>query len=135
MGYHNKDFDIKINLPDFGVIWKSFFPFKDITTLKIVRHWINEENDTVYIIVELPGFSKENIELLADEEKVVIKAQRNAFPAEKVAKALHDDLIKIRLEIPLKAKVNPQSAKAIMRNGLLLIQLKKKEIGMKIPLE
>lgn len=87
---------------------------------------VYEENDHVKVIAEVPGVEKENIDLNATEDMLVISVKA---PQRKYYK-----------EVELPAKVDPNSAKASYRNGVLEITLLKKEKkkgeeGVKIKVE
>ncbi|MDP2845154.1 MAG: archaeal heat shock protein Hsp20 [Candidatus Methanoperedens sp.] len=74
---------------------------------------IDEKNNELNITAEMPGIQKEDIELNATENEVVIKAQRSGRKYYK------------RENTP--CPVNPDSARAKYNNGVLEITLKLKE--------
>ncbi|BAA80959.2 small heat shock protein [Aeropyrum pernix K1] len=69
-----------------------------------------ERDDEVWIVADIPGANKDKIKVRATEDKVVIKAENGK---------------KYYKEVELPAKVDPKSAKASYRNGVLEIKLKK----------
>ncbi|MEB2836640.1 MAG: Hsp20/alpha crystallin family protein [Desulfurococcales archaeon] len=71
-----------------------------------------EEDDEVLVVAELPGVDKDKIKVRATEDRVIIKAENSK---------------KYYKEVQLPAKVDPASAKASYRNGVLEVKLKKKE--------
>jgi HSP20 family protein len=71
-----------------------------------------EEEDEVLVVAELPGVDKDKIKVRATENKVIIKAENSK---------------KYYKEVELPTKVDPTSAKASYRNGVLEIKLKKKK--------
>lgn len=71
-----------------------------------------EHDDEVLIVAELPGVDKDKIKVKATENKVVIRAENGK---------------KYYKEISLPAEVDPKSAKASYRNGVLEVKLKKKQ--------
>jgi HSP20 family protein len=83
-----------------------------------------EHDDEIIIVAELPGVDKEKIKVRATEDRVTINAE---------------DHRKYHKVVELPAKVDPNSAKASYRNGVLEIKLKKKESkkeeGVEIKLE
>ncbi|MEB3816563.1 MAG: Hsp20/alpha crystallin family protein [Desulfurococcales archaeon] len=83
-----------------------------------------EDDDEVIIVAELPGVEKDKIKVRATENKVIIKAENSR---------------KYYKEIDLPAKVDPSSAKASYRNGVLEVKLKKleskKEEGFEVKVE
>lgn len=74
---------------------------------------IDEKNNELYITAEMPGIQKEDIELNATGNEVVIKAQSQGRKYYK------------RENTP--CPVNPDSARAKYNNGVLEITLKLKE--------
>ncbi len=72
---------------------------------------VAEEDDEVVVVAELPGVEKEDIELNATERELVISVDTEKRKYYK------------RLELP--AEVDPKSAKASYRNGILEVRLKK----------
>ncbi|MCE4612577.1 MAG: Hsp20/alpha crystallin family protein [Desulfurococcales archaeon] len=71
-----------------------------------------EHGDEVWVVAELPGVDKDKIKVKAQENKLVIKAENGR---------------KYYKEVDLPAKVDPKSAKASYRNGVLEVKLKKIE--------
>lgn len=69
-----------------------------------------EHDDEIWVVAEIPGVDKDKIKVRATEDKVIIKAE-----GEK----------KYYKEVELPAKVDPRSAKASYRNGVLEVKLKK----------
>ncbi len=82
-----------------------------------------EHNDEIIIVAELPGVDKDKIKVRATEDKVIINAENHR---------------KYHKVVDLPAKVDPKSAKASYRNGVLEVKLKKesaKEEGFEVKLE
>ena len=73
----------------------------------------NETEEEIAITVELPGVSKEDIDIDASEQEVIIKVETDARNYYK--------------RLPLRSKVVPDSAKATYTNGILDLVLKKQE--------
>jgi HSP20 family protein len=73
---------------------------------------IIESDDSVSITLEIPGVDKDEIELRVEEDTVSINVDT---PQRKYFK-----------EVPLKAKIDPNTSKATYKNGVLDIILKKK---------
>ncbi|MEB3806586.1 MAG: Hsp20/alpha crystallin family protein [Desulfurococcales archaeon] len=69
------------------------------------------DDDEVWVIAELPGVDKDKIKVKATEKKVIIKAENGR---------------KYYKEVELPVEVDPDTAKASYRNGVLEIRLKKK---------
>lgn len=64
----------------------------------------------VYVTVELPGVLKDDVDLEATERSLSVVASRTGSPA-------------YRLQIDLPSPVDPESAKATCRNGVLDVTL------------
>jgi len=83
-----------------------------------------EHDDEIIIVAELPGVDKDKIKVRATEDKVIINAENHR---------------KYHKVVDLPAKVDPNSAKASYRNGVLEVKLKKKESkkeeGVEVKLE
>jgi len=72
---------------------------------------VMEEKDEVVVVAELPGVEKEDINLNATEDTLTISVDT---PQRKYYK-----------ELRLPTEVNPKSAKAQYKNGVLEVRLKK----------
>lgn len=72
-----------------------------------------EDEETITVLAELPGVSKDkiNVEVSEDKRKLYIKAS--------------DTNRKYYKEVDLPSPVDPESAKAEYRNGILEVKLKK----------
>lgn len=86
---------------------------------------INEKDNELNITAEMPGIGKEDIEVNATENEVVIKAESNGR--------------KYYKELNTPTQVDPDSAKAKYNNGVLEVTLSLKEPprtkGKKIDIE
>lgn len=83
-----------------------------------------EEEDKVKVIAEVPGVEKEDINLECSENSLVI--------------SVDTETRKYYKEVELPAEVDPQSAKASYKNGVLEVTLNKKRAkpkGQKIKIE
>jgi len=72
-----------------------------------------ETNEEVHVIAELPGVDRSDIHLDATENRLDIAAQ--------------NDLRKYSEHVELPVKVDPHSAKATYRNGVLEVKLRRAE--------
>ncbi|RLE84026.1 MAG: Hsp20/alpha crystallin family protein [Thermoprotei archaeon] len=89
------------------VITETIEPFTDVI----------EEEDKVRIVIDVPGVEKEDINVEAAEDEVVVSAARGDRRYRKV--------------IRLPVKVKPDTAKATYKNGVLTITIEKVEKGKK----
>ncbi len=80
-------------------------PFVDVV--------VNEKDQSLNVVAEMPGVQKEDIELQATEDSLTIKARNGDRNYETT--------------VPLNNLVVPDSAKATYRNGILEVVLKLKE--------
>jgi len=80
-------------------------PFIDVVT--------SDKDQTLKVVAEMPGVLKENIELQATENSLTINAQN------------HDR--NYDTNVPLSNPVDPATAKASYRNGVLEVVLKMKD--------
>jgi len=86
---------------------------------------VNEKEQSLKVVAEMPGVQKEDIELQSTEDSLTIKARNKDRNYETT--------------VPLNSPVEPNSAKATYRNGVLEVVLKLKEApkpkGMNIKVE
>ncbi|MET1160816.1 MAG: archaeal heat shock protein Hsp20 [Thermoprotei archaeon] len=85
-----------------------------------------ESDDEITVVAEIPGVEKDkiNLEVTEDRRKLIIRASNSNR--------------KYYKEVELPAEVDPGSAKASYKNGVLEVKLKKtgkKEAGFKIKVE
>ncbi len=90
---------------------------KKIVTSEVREPFVDviydDANNEVKIIAEMPGVTKDNIDVEASADSVHIKAE--------------DDKRKYETAVPLNTKIDPKSAKASYKNGVLEIRFKTKE--------
>lgn len=91
----------------------------------IVDTIVDEKDETVKLIAEMPGVEKTDVKILVDENKMVdISAER--------------DTKKYHIRVPLKHKVVEDSAKASYKNGILQLVFKladNKPTGKKVEVQ
>ncbi len=88
------------------VIKDSIEPFTDVF----------DEGDYYRVIIDMPGVDKKDIHVEATEDRLIVSTTGER---------------KYYKEVHFKEKVNPESAKAQYRNGVLTITIEKKEKGKK----
>ncbi len=81
----------------------------------IPKYEIQDDGDELVIIVEMPGVTKEEIDLNVTENYIDIKAEVNKENFQK----------KYQVRISLPCEVNPDKAKATYNNGILEITVPK----------
>lgn len=109
----------------FGNI-KRVGPRPRITEEREPLYDVYEEADKVIIYVELPGVEKEKIDLNVSEKMIIVKAS--------------DDNRRYYREITLPTEVEPSTAKAQYKNGVLEVKIDKKvkeekKEGIKVKIE
>jgi HSP20 family protein len=85
---------------------------------------INEEEDEIIVIAELPGTEKENIKLNANAHTLTISTKEETNAGHKFYK-----------EVSLPSAVNSDYAKARYINGILEVKLKKIRSGKQSNIE
>ena len=90
----------------------------------VYEQFVKKDTDELIVTVEMPGINRDDIELSVSDSRLVIATPN----VERRYKA----------DIDLKAQVDPQSAKASYRNGILSVTLRvkgKSNKGIKISVE
>ncbi|MFW9914426.1 MAG: archaeal heat shock protein Hsp20 [Candidatus Thorarchaeota archaeon] len=105
----NLDANGRPEFEQFGNMSENDQGFDRVTDERSPLVDVIEEVDIIRIIAELPGVSKEDIDLSAAENSVTIEARSSNR--------------RYRKEIELPGIVNPETAKARLKNGLLEIIL------------
>jgi HSP20 family protein len=80
-------------------------PFVDVVT--------NDKDQTLKVIAEMPGVQKEDIQLQATEDSLTVKATNNGR--------------NYNTTVPLDTPVDPETARASYKNGVMEVVLKMKE--------
>jgi HSP20 family protein len=113
-------FNLKFG-PDGKPIMDSFGnikpePYSGKSKVKSVREplvEVNEENDQIVVIAEVPGATKEDVEIKATSRSLTISTKEDSLS------------IKYYKEIELPTPINSDYAKARLQNGILEVKLKK----------
>jgi len=98
-----KDINKILNLLGIEPPYPTFETFEDDGDLKLL------------VILDLPGFNKENIELECWRKRIRIRGK---------TKITKDENREVNKAINLPEVVNPQTAKANLENGILKLELK-----------
>lgn len=101
---------------------------------------ISETDDELIVKADLSGFNKEDIAIRATENSLEIAAQHKEKKMEKTEKMFRAErrFGATRRAFTLPAAVNPETAKAEFKNGVLTVTLQKKEkkkVGKEIKVE
>jgi HSP20 family protein len=79
----------------------------------LIETVVDDKENVVKIAAEMPGVTKEDINITVSEDKVIISAEHGNK--------------KYYTEVPLSVAVDPNSAEASYNNGILEVRLKTKE--------
>ncbi len=92
-------------------------------TFREPRVDIVEDEGNIVLTVELPGMSKEDVELYVNRDSVTIKATKRM--KERREGAFYTSVSSFYKVIPLPEPVVPEETRATMKHGVLEIVLKK----------
>ncbi len=114
---------------------KEFEEMKQIMGIKRMPSYdIIEKEKELLIIIDLPGFSKKDVELEIGEDYVKVRASRERRKEGKYI--VSERSYSFYRSISLPYKVDVDNAKAKMKNGVLEITLPiKRKAGKKIKIE
>jgi HSP20 family molecular chaperone IbpA len=93
---------------------------------------LNETPEEYIVTVDLPGVEKEKIDLRISERKLYVKAPCSSIVARRRTSGKPLNYV---LEISLPGEVDVASAKARLKNGVLVVNLKKASRGFTIKVE
>ena len=106
--------------------WESSWPVGDITGEYPVD--IREDNGSIIIDAEVPGFKKDEIEVNLDHDVLKIKAERKMEKESEGTKYLSERrFTRIERAFTLPAPVDETKVSASLDNGILHLELHKKE--------
>ncbi|MGN6371176.1 MAG: Hsp20/alpha crystallin family protein [Phycisphaerae bacterium] len=94
---------------------------------------VHEDNDHFYVEAELPGFTKDDVDITLEDGVLTIRAERNQEnkqdPNKQNKQPLHIERRWVRFErsFTLPTAVNENSVKANLDGGMLTITLDKRE--------
>ena len=104
----------------FGNIDKKPYSKKaEVRDTRVPLVEVAEEETQIIVVAEMPGVTKEDIELKADVMSLTISTKEN-IPGRKYYK-----------EVALPSAINPDYAKARYTNGILEVKLKKPDVDSK----
>ena len=101
--------DGKPVVKEYGNVKPSLLPTSD-TREPIVDTIVDEKENVVKLIAEMPGVEKTDVKIVVENKTVNLSA-------------IHDEK-KYHVQVPLKHKVDESSAKASYKNGILQIIFK-----------
>ena len=115
--------DGKPVVKEYGNVKPGLLPTSD-TREPVVDTIVDENDKIVKLIAEMPGVEKSDVQIVVENKVVSISAE-------------HDQK-KYRAKVPLKNKVDENSAKASYKNGILQVVFKlveEKAQGKKVEVE
>ena len=115
--------DGKPVVKEYGNVKPGLLPTSD-TRQPIVDTIVDENEKVVKLIAEMPGVEKTDVQIVVENKVVSISAER--------------DQKKYHAKVPLKNKVDENSAKASYKNGILQLAFKlteEKPQGKKVEVE
>ena len=92
---------------------------------------LEEEDDKIVVTADLPCVDKDDISVRVKEKELVLKAKMRREMRFKSWGGAHRKISfnSFRKEISLPVPIDPDRAEANFRNGILKIEMKKKEAG------
>jgi HSP20 family protein len=108
---------------------RSFAPLESLEEVETFPVDISETENEIIVRADLPGFSKEDVSVNATENTLTIEAKRKEKREEKGEKfyRIERRYGNVRRVISLPTEIEPEKAKARMKDGVLEIFLPKKE--------
>ncbi len=115
--------DGKPVIKEYGNLKPGLLPTSD-TREPIVDTIVDEKEKVVKLIAEIPGVEKTDVKIVVENKTVDLSAEHNGK--------------KYHVKVPLKHKVDENSAKASYKNGILQItfqQIEEKSTGKNVEVE
>lgn len=89
---------------------------------------IHEDEDGLTVSAELPGFTKEQVDISIDNGVLTIAAQRNSTKQDEATTHLHERrFTRVRRQFTLPTSVDTTDVDASLADGVLTLRLKKKD--------
>ena len=86
---------------------------------------IVDKEDNIIVLVQIPGIPKENISVEIDDDKLTVKGERKETYEKYHSREIYYG--KLEKEIYFPIKIDKNSVKAELKNGILEIEIKKTE--------
>jgi HSP20 family protein len=111
-------FPLEMRMQEFGLLPVRYAPLDFI-----------DEGDHYLIHVELPGFTKENVEVRINSDGLTVKAKKETEKEDKKKNYLHRERAYSAFERTLSfpEEVDPAQAEGTMKEGVLELKVHKKE--------
>lgn len=116
----------------FDVMIRPYFPFETKMQMPTVRYApidFIDEGDHYKIHAELPGFTKENVEVQINSDGLSISAKKELEKEDKKKNFLHREreYSSIERAVHFPEEVDPSKAEGKMNNGVLELKIPKRE--------
>ncbi|MDD1699499.1 MAG: Hsp20/alpha crystallin family protein [Methanoregula sp.] len=111
-------FPLEMRMQEFGLLPVRYAPLDFI-----------DEGDHYLIHVELPGFTRDNVEVQIDSDGLTVKAKKETEKEDKKKNYLHRERAYSAFERTLSfpEEVDPAQAEGTMKEGVLELKVPKKE--------
>jgi len=126
----------------FSRLWSERSVFPEIEELKTPEIWeppvdIKETDTDIVIKTDLPGVSKDNIDIKISDDILEIKAEVKKKEEEKEEGYIRRERVykSFYKKVHLPAKVDPEKADAEYKDGVLTIKLPKTEVKKPVKIE
>ena len=120
----------------FDVLMRPYFPLEmqmlerpGALSTRYAPLDIIDEGDHYLVHVELPGFSRENVEVQIHSDGMSVRAKKEVEKEEKKKNYLHRERAYSAFErsLTFPEEVNPENAEGEIKNGVLELKVSKKE--------
>ncbi len=100
----------------------------DCNGMRVPLCEIVDKADLYELHVELPGIAKENVKVKAKSHSIEISAQKSKLTEEKKKGRIYTERSESSFyrQIPVPEEIIPQKVKSKVRNGILFVQLPKR---------
>ncbi|HOX35716.1 MAG TPA: Hsp20/alpha crystallin family protein [Methanoregulaceae archaeon] len=124
----------------FDVMMRPYFPMEarmqelGMLPVRFAQLDLIDEGDHYVIHAELPGFTKENVDVQINRDGMTIRAKKETDKEEKRKNYLHRERAYSAFErsVAFPEEVDPAKAEGKMNNGILELRVPKKELKPEI---
>ena len=127
-----RNFDEFWSMPPWRGHWmqrRGGFPMMPWKSMMMPSVDVEDRGKDYYVTADMPGYSKEDVNIDVGEDYLVIQAKKSQAEEEKKKNYVHKERMAQTFyrRIYLPEKVTSDDAKASLNNGVLMIVLPKKE--------
>jgi HSP20 family protein len=84
-----------------------------------------DTSEEIWVLVDLPGFTEDEIDVRADEDTVVVSAGRREEVSDGQTRMLHERPTELQRSLSLHAPVDASAAEATYEHGVCRVKLPK----------